>query len=248
MSHLLEKIALVFLVRGFSHAQPLAPPEALDRYLARSRDRQPGCSDLEFAVQIDASLPKLKKQGSMRGFKLVSRAGQIVYRGLRFTGDNLVKTNVIARFLANDSEPRERAADTALTRQNYSFVYERTSGYNGLIAYVFRLKPKRKRVGLFKGELWLEANTAAPLRLWGDLVRSPSIFVRSFRLVQDYQSLNECFWPLRLLLTVQTRLVGQADMAVWLRPVDGEQATGTAACCSDGWLAGGTDTDRLRKD
>jgi hypothetical protein len=90
---------------------------------------------------------------------------------------------------------------------------------------VFCLKPKRKRVGLFKGELWLDATTAAPLRLWGDFIKSPSIFVRSSRFVRDYQSLNQCFQPARLLVTVQTRVAGQAEMAVWLHPLDGQQAT-----------------------
>jgi hypothetical protein len=243
MGRILKSATLTFLLPGLCLAQALPPLEALNHYLARPRDPQPACSDLVFAVQIDASLPKLKKQGSMSGFKLVSRAGQIVYRGLHFRGDNLVKTNVIARFLSNESAPPERAADTAVTRQNYSFAYEGTSDYNGRIAYVFRLKPARRRAGLFKGELWLEANTATPLRLWGDLIKSPSIFIRSFRFVQDYQNLNGCFRPLRLMLTVQTRIAGEADMAVWLRPVEGQLLTPAAACCSDGWRAGAADTD-----
>jgi hypothetical protein len=168
----------------------------------------------------------------MVGLKVVSRTGQTVYRGLRFTGDKLVKTAVIARFLANDAKPPERGADTDVTRQNYSFVFDRTSTYNKLCAYVFRLKPTRKRIGLFKGELWLDATTAAPLRLWGDFVKSPSIFVRSFRFVQDYQRIGHCSQPLRLLLTVETRLVGKVEMAVWLHPIDHQSAAATDECGS----------------
>jgi hypothetical protein len=232
MSDMFWKLALLLLFAGFCSGQSLTPDEAIDRYLTGSRDRQPGRSDWVFAVQIDASLPELKKQASMSGLRVVSRTGQTVYRGLQFTGDNLVKTAVIARFLANDAKPPERVAGTDVTRQNYSFIYDRTSGYNGLIAYVFRLKPMGKRIGLFQGELWLEATTADPLRLWGDLVKSPSIFVRNFRFVQDYQSIGHCFQPLRLLLTVETRIAGKVEMAVWLHPVDGQTATATAGCGS----------------
>lgn len=170
----------------------------------------------------------------MRGLKRVSQTGQIVYRSLRFTGDNFVKTAVTARFLAEEEEPRTGAADYAVTERNYSLVYEKTSDYNGMTAYVFRLKPRRKRVGLLRGELWLDANTAAPLRLWGDFVKSPSVYIRSFRLVQDYQNLGACSLPLRLLLMVQTRIVGKVEIAVWLHPADGQPATkGTAARGSD---------------
>ena len=129
-----------------------------------------------------------------------------------------MKTAVIARFLALEEDPPER--EVSVARENYSFLFDRTSDYNGLAAYVFRLKPKVKRAGLFKGEWWLAADNAEPLRLWGDLVKSPSIFVRSFRFVQDYRNLNECVYPTRLLLTVRTRIAGTAEMAVWLHPTD----------------------------
>ncbi len=144
-----------------------------------------------------------------------------MYSGLQFTGDNLVKTAVIARFLANDVKPPEYVAGTAVTRQNYSFAYIRTAEYNGIVAYVFRLTPIRKQTGLLRGELWLDAATAAPLRLWGDFVKSPSFFVRKIRVVQDYQSIGHCFQPLRLLITAETPIVGKVDMAVWLHPIDG---------------------------
>jgi hypothetical protein len=223
-----RKLALLLLFVGFCSSQSLKPDEAIDRYLKRSSERQTRCSDWVFAIQIDASLPQLKKQGSMSGLKVVSRTGQAVYRSLRFKGDDLVKTAVIARFLANDTKPPQPVAGTDVTRENYLFVYDRTSRYNGLIAYVFRLKPIRKRTGVFEGELWLEATTAAPLRLWGDFVKSPSIFVRSFRFVQDYQCIGHCFQPLRLLLTAETRIAGKVEMAVWLHPVDGQAAAASA--------------------
>ena len=176
----------------------------------------------------------------MSGLRLISQAGRVVYRGLQFTGDDLVKTAVIARFLANDAEPPRQAAGAGVTRQNYSFVYDRTSDYNGQVAYVFRLEPKSRRQRLFKGELWLEAATGAPLRLWGDLVKSPSIFVRSFRFVQDYQDLHQCVQPLRLLLTIRTRIAGEAQMAVWLHSVDGRPTVlGTGTCGSDSMTSEG---------
>jgi len=225
MSVMFLRLEILIVSVGFCSGQSLTPDQAVERYLTASRNRQPECSDRAFAVQIDASLSKLKKEGSMSGVKMMSRTGQAVYSGLQFSGDKLVKTAVIARFLAKEAKPPDRSAGTDVTRRNYSIVYDRTSPYNDLSAYVFRVKPVRKRKGLFKGELWLDANTADPLRLWGDLVQSPSIFVRQFRFVQDYQRLGDCSQPLRLLLTVDTRIVGEVEMAVWLHPVDSQSAT-----------------------
>ncbi len=216
---------------GFVLAQPMPPAEALDRYLAASRG--PACSEAMFAMQIEASLPKLKKRGTMSGFKLVSQTGQTVYRGLRFTGDNIIKTAVIARFLSSEADPPEQASSAGITRRNYTFTYERTADYNGLAAYVYRLKPIGKRVGLFRGELWLDAATGAPLRLWGDFVKSPSIFIRGLRFVQDYQEAEACREPVRLLVNVQTRIAGEADMTVWLHSVENRPTSEGLAVGSD---------------
>jgi hypothetical protein len=232
MSYIFRTLVLSLLFVRFFFAQPLTPGQAIDRYLAGPGEQQTKCSDWVYAVQIDATMPQLKKQGTMSGLKVVSRLGRTAYHDLRFTGDNLVKTAVIARFLANDVKPHEPGA--AVTRENYSFVYDRTSDYNGLTAYVFQLKPARKSIGLLKGELWLEAATAQPLRLWGDFVKSPSFFVRNIRVVQDFQRIGDSSHPLRLLLIVDTRIAGHVEMAVWLHPLDGESAEAVAGGGSAG--------------
>jgi hypothetical protein len=189
--------------------------------MGRNSD-QPACCNTLFAVQIDASMPALQKHASMKGFKRTVQPGRVVYRGLQFTGDKLVKTQVIARFLARETDPPAQAADIGVTRGNYIFSYDHLSDYNGLAAYVFCLKPRRKRAGLFRGELWLDRDTAAPLRLWGDLVKSPTIFIRGLRFVQDYQTVHGCTEPLRLLLTARTRIAGTVEMTVWLHPASEE--------------------------
>jgi len=210
-------LALGLLVPATDYGQALQPSAALDRYLASARDDGPACSDLVFSVQIDVAVPSLKKHGSMTGFKRIVRPGQIVYQGLRFTGDNFVRNQVIARFLTHDRNASGQG-DVAITPANYVVTFEKTADYNGMEAYVFLLKPRRKRAGMFRGELWLDANTAAPRRIWGDLVKSPSIFIRSFRFVQDYQTVAGCDTPLRILLTSRARIAGPVEMTVWMRP------------------------------
>jgi len=210
--------AVTLLAPALCPAQAMKPVEALDRYLAAQPEQHPGCTDSVFAVRIDASVPALKKRGSMTGFKRIVQPGHIVYRGLRFTGDNVVKTQVIARFLARETNPPEQAGDIAVTPRNYTFAFDRASDYNGVAAYVFLLKPRRKRAGMFRGELWLDAETAEPLRMWGDLVKAPSILVANFRFVQDYQTVHGCTEPLRLISTARTRIAGTVEMTVWLYP------------------------------
>jgi hypothetical protein len=219
--HLTCSAVLALIATAAAYAQSSQPADVLDRYLAKRKDDAPECSNLVFSMQIEASMPSLKKRGSMTGLRRIVRPGQVVYQGLRFTGDNLVRNQVIARFLARDRNPSEEE-DVGVTPVNYIFTFDKAADYNGLVAYVFLLKPRRKRAGLFRGELWLDASTAAPLRMWGDLVKSPSIFVRSFRFVQDYQTVATCTTPLRIVLTSRARIAGPVEMTVWMRPATAE--------------------------
>ena len=102
-----------------AQAGRLEPPEALERYLAWAGNEQAGCSESVFSVQIDASMPALKRHGSMTGFKRIIQQGQIAYRGLRFTGDNIIRNQVIAWFLAREVKPPQSAADVAVSPANH---------------------------------------------------------------------------------------------------------------------------------
>ena len=220
---------LAVLAPVLCHAGGFTPTEALDRYLEGQGKSDPSCSDQTFAVQIDASLPMLKKHGTVTGFERILEGGRAVYHGLRFTGDNIIKTQVMARFLARQAKST-KAEGAAITRANYTIVFDKEADYNGLAAYVFLLKPRRKRTGVFRGELWLKADTATPLRLWGDVMKSPSVLVRSFRFVQDYQMVCGCTEPLRLLLSARTLEAGRVEMSVWLHPTSEQAETEGSTC------------------
>ena len=213
----LRLLSLFLMIAGVGlAAAPLAPEEALARYLraARLAAGDPPASLVD--VVIDAKLPKLHKQGRLRALQFVSGSGPVTYRPVRFEGDPAIEKSVIARYLSIEAEARSRdAGSLAVTPANYRFHFERMSDYNGAQAYVFRLEPKRKRTGLFRGELWLDARTFLPLRQWGQLVKSPSLFVKRVYFVRDYVILNGRSVPRRIIADVDTRLAGTAKLTIW---------------------------------
>jgi hypothetical protein len=205
----------------------MTAPKTLEVYLHNS---QASCSpgDQAMEVEIQASLPKLKKEGTMHGLKVISGSGQVAYRFLRFTGDKLIKTDVIARFLSAESQPSSQVGNVRTTTQNYKFRFHTVAEHQGAKAYVFDLKPRKKRVGLFKGELWLDAESGAPVREVGEFVKSPSIFIHRIRFVREYTGSASCSAPQRTSITVQTRIAGDAEMVVLQHPVDPDWQPGEA--------------------
>lgn len=189
--------------------------QALERYL---RDSAGNGRDSAAAIsfEIDASLPRLKKHGVMRGLRVIAAAGRVVYTRLQFVGDDLIKTAVIARFLKADSRQGASPDDVAITHRRYRFRYAGTSDYNGRTAVVFRTHPRARDVGLFRGELWLDSETARPLREWGEFVKSPSAFLHSIYFVRDYDVSGAESHPRRIIVRMRAALVGPVELTMWL--------------------------------
>jgi hypothetical protein len=195
--------------------QTPAPQNVLQRYLQASQDHPRAGREQSMEVEIEASLPRLKKHGTMRGLKVITRAGQTIYTRLRFSGDRLVGKHVISRYLAADVQNRLDDPRFAISTKNYRFGPGREADYNGRAAQVFRLVPKHRRAGLFRGELWLDESSALPVREWGDFVKSPSPFLSHPRFVRDYGLVEDESRPRRLILTARAAFVGDVQMTIW---------------------------------
>jgi hypothetical protein len=212
---MLRMMLFIVVLGRLSYGQCISPPEALERYLRAKQAQQPEAQEAPIEVDIEASLPQLNKQGRMHGVRLLTQAGQVVYSELRFKGDNTIKTQVIARYLKTEVQSRSAGEDVTISLVNYRFEYKGIADYAGRPAYVYQIEPRRKRVGLFRGELWLDPATALPFREWGDLVKSGSAFVKHVRFVRDYFLDRNRADVRRLILTAHAFMVGEVDMTIW---------------------------------
>src|SRR5262249_47033060 len=139
-------------------------------------------------VDIEAEVPKLKKHGRLRALRRISVLGRLTYEALHFEGDRSIKNDVITRYLAADAEAfNSKLPSLAVTPANYKFRYKGLDERNGRTVHLFELTPKKKQVGLFAGELWLDPETSLPVREAGRLVKNPSIFLRKVEFVKDYE-------------------------------------------------------------
>jgi len=189
---------------------------ALERYTALAA--QGSGWSLE-TVEIDASLPKLAKHGRLRAIRRLLPLGRPDYQVLESTGDQTVRQQVIVRDLSAEVRAaRIPASSVAITPENYRFHYKETVKSGSTSSYVFLITPLKKRDGLIKGELWLDAETGAAVRQSGYLVKRPSIFVKRVDLTRE-TILSEGQAEERIThLSVDTRLVGRAELTIEERP------------------------------
>jgi hypothetical protein len=187
--------------------------ELVRRYLNSAQARQAAIAGAEMGAYIHAKVLKLNKEGTLRAVRRVSCAGQVTYQKLDSSGDDGVKREVISRYLAADSEVRD-TNNIGITTANYEFRLKATVGTEARRVWIFRLKPRKKRVGLFKGELWLDGETGMPLREAGQFVKVPSVFLKRIRFVRDYEIRDGVSILKSIESTVETRLVGRAELSV----------------------------------
>ena len=80
--------------------------------------------------------------------------------------------------------------------------------------HIFQLTPRRKAVGLFHGELWLDADTALPVRESGRFVKSPSMFLKKIEFVREYQIQDGVAIPKHIESTADVRIIGRAELSI----------------------------------
>ncbi len=185
----------------------------VERYMSAREEQQNTLRGVQMEVDIDARIPKLKKYGRLHALRNISKVGKITYRMLGFNGDNTVKKDVIARYLTAEVQA-QGGQDLSISPLNYKFKYKGVQVQDGRDTYVFRLSPRKKRVGLFKGELWLDAKTYMPVRESGRFVKSPSIFFKKMEFVRTYELEGGVSVPQRIDSRVDTRIVGPVELSI----------------------------------
>jgi negative regulator of sigma E activity len=166
-------------------------------------------------VDIQASLPGLKKQGRLHGLRKITVLGRITYAKLIFEGDNTVKNQVIERYLTAEAEAQQdQPAALAVTPANYKFQYKGQNQVDGRTIHIFQVTPKHKKQGMFKGEVWIDAATYLPIQESGYLIKSPSIFVKKVAFVRKFEIRDGVAVPRQVQSTVDTRLFGKAELTV----------------------------------
>jgi hypothetical protein len=166
-------------------------------------------------VEIDASLPKLKKHGRLHALRRISPLGLIRYERAQFEGDRIVIKEVISRYLTEEVQAqKEQSADIAVTPRNYKFKSKGMSQADGRDLYVFEVTPRQKREKLFKGEIWIDARTFLKVRESGYLVKNPSIFLKKVAFIRKYDIRDGISVPRQVQSVADVRIVGKAELTI----------------------------------
>ena len=216
--------------------------EVLDRYVKGMEQQEARTSDMTMDMEIDAKLPSLQKEGTLHLLRQVTRLGEIAYSGFRYIGDKMVYKEVIARYLAAETQAasahlkgKESGESMSITPENYKFKYKGMAANEERWVYVFQVTPKKKRVGLFRGDVWVDATTFLPVRESGQFVKNPSIFLKKIEFVRNFTIRDGVSFPTRVVSQIHTRIVGTAELNIQFSNVSIAGDKSQALVCPAGW-------------
>lgn len=194
----------------------MAPELALASYEQRAALQSSQLAAYSAVTVIHAELPDTSQQGEFELQRQFNAPRTLLFKPIRFVGDKFVKANVIARLLQSEVDHVEKddPAQTALTLTNYKFSYKGKADVQGHLVHVFQVKPRKKRVGLFKGRVYLEAHSGSLVRVEGTAVKSPSFFVKNIQFSQDYTDIASFTLPVHMHSEAKARIVGRTIIDV----------------------------------
>jgi hypothetical protein len=185
----------------------------ISKYVQATQSQSGGLRGACMQVEISASVPKLKEHGRLNALRKISKVGRITYHVLGFDGDNTIKTQVIGRYL--QAEQQGLGDDKlAITPANYKFKFKGEWRFGNRDAYLFQISPRTKRVGLFKGELWVDAATHLPIYEKGRFVKNPSIFFKRVVFDRAFTIQNGMVIPEYMDSTIDARVIGKVELSI----------------------------------
>ena len=216
-----REVAVIPDVAGLSTATLNIPPQrarmsselALQVHEARTKRQTRELGAYRDTTIVEAELPQTKQKGTYQLTRMYSAPKSLAFKAVNFVGDGFVKTNVIARLLQSEVDRAKQGdnTDVAITAENYKFTYKGVEEMEGgPLCHVFQVKPRHKRVGLFKGTVYLNVYNGAMFKAEGKMVKSPSFFVKKIEFSQEYAEVSGFDMVTHIHSTADTRIIGKA--------------------------------------
>ena len=159
----------------------------------------PSDRDAEMVVKADFHAPDSKK------FVVVSE-----------TGSRFVIDHVFKKLLESEQEAftAENRRSMALNRDNYDFELAGFEPAPDGGRYVLKLAPKTKSKFLYRGTVWVDATDFAVVRIQGEPVKNPSMWIKKTEIAHTYKKVEDFWLPAENRTESFIRMGGKATLSI----------------------------------
>ena len=106
----------------------------------------------------------------------------------------------------------EKIQSTAVTRQNYDFVYLGTAVLDGRPCRLLGISPKREQPELISGRVWVDQESFLIRKIEGNLAKSPSWWIKSVHVQASFSSFQDTWMQTSVDAVADVRCFGMREL------------------------------------
>lgn len=145
-----------------------------------------------------------------------SPPGTKVFTIVSARGSGFVRAHVFHQLMAREAaRTRNRNdSDALITPENYTFEITGKEQVGPHECIVVHATPKHEKTYLFEGEIWIDSQDFAIVKIKGHLAKSPSFWIKRVEFERQYEKIDGFFVLLRETAAADIRIYGRRTLTV----------------------------------
>jgi hypothetical protein len=173
-----------------------APSPELNEILNHMRAHDEWQNQRLLEYQVDrrfyAANPRFKQESVLEARTVFRQPSTYETEVVRTEGSDLIRKKVFDEILAAEKEAYSKKVrqETTVTPANYNFVLINKEDCGGRPCYDLRILPKQKNKYSLEGQIWVDVEDGAIVRMQGSPAKRPSFWTLSTQVERRYKRMD----------------------------------------------------------
>jgi outer membrane lipoprotein-sorting protein len=186
----------------------------LDRMNAHEEWQKRHLLEYQVRRKFYAENPRFKQESVLEVKTQFRQPGTMESEIVRSEGSQLIRTRVFDKILEAEREANQTKQEVSITPENYNFTLLGSQDCNGRPCYNMRITPKHKNKYSINGQIWVDAEDGAMVRLQGSPAQRPSFWTLSTQVERRYQRIQGVWLCVGMESTSDIFIAGRSTLKV----------------------------------
>jgi hypothetical protein len=161
-----------------------------------------------------AANPRFKQESTLEVKTVFRQPGTLESEVVRSEGSQLIRTRVFDKILEAEKEANQTKREVGITPANYNFTLLGTRDCDGRPCYNLRITPKHKSKYSINGEIWVDVEDGAIIRLEGSPAQRPSFWTLSTEIERRYRRIDGVWLCVEMSSTSDIFIAGRSTLKI----------------------------------
>jgi len=186
----------------------------LDRMRAHEEWQKRHLVEYQVHRKFYAANPRFKQESVLEVKTVFRQPGTLESEVVRSEGSQLIRTRVFDKILEAEKEANKTKQEVSITPDNYNFTLLGSQDCSGRPCYNLKITPKHKNKYSINGEIWVDAEDGALVRLQGSPAQRPSFWTLNTQVERRYERIEGVWLCVDMESTSDIFIAGRSTLKV----------------------------------